>query len=171
MTALEREIALKRMDVVSTAFYNAAVKIGNHPFIEFSGLINEYIKACEAAHQAGIDFSECNTHSGEHLPLESYMVSYVNEKLQCIFTGRSVMSHTPKPKPEAKPVPTEALVLIRKYSIQKRGFIELKRQWQKIVKLTLKRLTVGGGDVFDLATGKRVGMQGQNYRREILRLR
>jgi hypothetical protein len=91
MTPSERAKALDEMQAASNAFYLHAVRIGVHPFIEFSGLLNEYIKACREAQAAGIDFSECNTHSGLHLPLESHSVDYINEKLECIFTGRSVV--------------------------------------------------------------------------------
>lgn len=95
MTPNERETALRQMQEASSAFYIAAARIGNHPFIEFTGLMNEYIEACREAHAQGIDFSECNTHSGRHLPLKPYNVAYINEKLECIFTGRSVMNHEP----------------------------------------------------------------------------
>lgn len=91
MTAEEREAALDQMKAVSKWFYASAIKIGNHPFIEFTGLLNEYIKICENAHRAGIDFSECNTHGETDLPMMPYEISYINEKLECIFTGRSVM--------------------------------------------------------------------------------
>ena len=94
MTEQQRKQALADMSEASSEFYRAAVHIGNHPFIEFTGLMNEYIKACADAHKAGIDFSECNTHSGKHLPLHDHQVSYLNEKLECIFTGRSVIEET-----------------------------------------------------------------------------
>lgn len=84
----EREVALARMREASTQFYASATAIGNHPFIEFTGLINEYIRACEDAHRDGIDFSECNTHSERPLPLAPFRLSYMAEKLDCIFTGR-----------------------------------------------------------------------------------
>jgi hypothetical protein len=87
MDAKEREKAIDQMRAVSHYFYMAATQIGIHPFIEFTGLMNEYIKACDEAHQVGIDFSECNTHSGEVLPLKPYMKTYINEKLECIFSG------------------------------------------------------------------------------------
>lgn len=92
MTSDERDAALKSMRDVSHRFYSDAVHIGVHPFIEFAGIMNEYIKACEQAHEAGVDFSECNTHSGVDLPLKPFMIDYVNEKLECIFIGRSVIS-------------------------------------------------------------------------------
>lgn len=91
MDKQEREKALKQMQAASDSFYYAAVRIGVHPFIEFTGLMNEYIKVCREAHAKGIDFSECNTHSGIDLPMHPWEVNYVNEKLECIFTGRSVM--------------------------------------------------------------------------------
>jgi hypothetical protein len=92
MNADEREIVLAEMNRANSAFYYAAVRIGNHPFIEFSGLMAEYVKLCTQAHKQGIDFSECNTHSGTHLPMLPHQVDYINEKLECIFTGRCVMS-------------------------------------------------------------------------------
>ena len=92
MNEKERTEALYQMQTVSSGFHAQAVKIGVHPFIEFCGLMNEYIKACRRAHENGVDFSTCNTHTGQDLPLESFEVEYINEKLECIFTGRSVMS-------------------------------------------------------------------------------
>ena len=96
----EREVALKQMREASAAFYQAAQRIGVHPFIEFTGLMNEYIKACEQAHATGLDFSDCTAHSGLHLPLRPYEVDYINQKLECIFTGRSVMSKTVMKEPK-----------------------------------------------------------------------
>lgn len=91
MTHDERQHALDEMRAASKAFYAHAIRIGNHPFIEFTGLMNEYILACQHAHDNGIDFSDCNTHAGKDLPMPVHSVDYVNEKLECIFTGRSVM--------------------------------------------------------------------------------
>lgn len=91
MNSDEREAALVQMQATSDAFYSAARSIGNHPFIEFAGLMNEYIKACREAHLQGIDFSDCNQHSGMALPLHSTMSKYINEKLACIFSGTKVL--------------------------------------------------------------------------------
>lgn len=91
MTPTEREQALASMQRTADSFYRSAVAIGNHPFIEFAGLMNEYITACRAAHAQGIDFSECNRHSGVALPLHPVMADYVNEKLECIFSGAKVL--------------------------------------------------------------------------------
>ena len=91
MNSTEREAAIVRMQDASSRFYVDAVQIGNHPWIEFCGLMNEYIKVCCNAHKAGIDFTECNVHSGQSLPMKSFQVEYVNEKLSRIFTGRSAL--------------------------------------------------------------------------------
>jgi hypothetical protein len=90
-TPEQRERMLEQMRAVASGFYMQAVRIGCHPFIEFAGLMNEYIKCCGEAHKQGIDFTRCNTHTGHHLPMRPFEVKYVNEKLECIFTGRSVM--------------------------------------------------------------------------------
>lgn len=91
-SAEERERMLAQMQSVKDGFYAAAVRIGNHPFLEFAGVLHEYIEACRTAHFAGIDFTQCNAHSGVNLPLHGHQVDYINEKLSCIFTGRSVMN-------------------------------------------------------------------------------
>lgn len=91
MTPEERVAALKRMRTITSHYYNEAVHVGVHPFIEFAGLINEYVKVCEEAHAKGIDFSECHAHSGIELPMQPHHIDYVNEKLECIYTGRSVL--------------------------------------------------------------------------------
>lgn len=96
MDTPQRANALAQMQAVSDQFYANAVAIGCHPFIEFTGLLNEYISACRDAHANGIDFTECNIHSGLHLPLKSHQVSYLNEKLGCIFNGQSVIDTTHK---------------------------------------------------------------------------
>lgn len=90
MTEAEREQALASMQQASDMFYRSAVGIGNHPFIEFAGLMNEYIGACRMAHAQGVDFSECNRHSGRSLPMHPVMADYINEKLECIFSGAKV---------------------------------------------------------------------------------
>lgn len=88
MNPEERELALKVMQATSDKFYATAVRIGNHPFIEFTGLLNEYIKACRNAHAQGIDFTDCSAHSGIELPLREFEINYINEKLECIYGGR-----------------------------------------------------------------------------------
>jgi len=84
-SAEERKVMLTKMQQTSNAFYAAAVRIGCHPFIEFCGLMNEYIKVCTAAHEAGIDFTQTTAHSGLALPMQKWHVEYLAEKLECIY--------------------------------------------------------------------------------------
>lgn len=85
LTAEERAECLRKMRAASSAFYFAAVQCGNHAFIEFTGLMNDYIAACEDAHRAGVDFTRANVHTGTHLPLPGYRLAYLDEKLECIY--------------------------------------------------------------------------------------
>lgn len=91
MNQKERETALISMQALSSCFYYHATRIGVHPFLEFNGLLVEYIKICQEAHDNGIDFTECSKHSGRHLPMDGHQINYINEKLECIFEGQSVM--------------------------------------------------------------------------------
>lgn len=84
-SAEEREVILADMRRTSDAFYGMAVRTRCHPFIEFCGLINKYIDLCQAAHEAGIDFTNANTHSGTALPVAHHDMRYLAEKLDCIF--------------------------------------------------------------------------------------
>lgn len=95
MTKSERERALEQMDAAIKQFYGRAVQIGNHPFIEFAGVMTAYLNSCKQAHAAGIDFTDCNRHCGQRLPMESFEVDYLNEKLDCIFDGRVIAQQTP----------------------------------------------------------------------------
>lgn len=81
----ELKLVLVRMREVSDRFYAGAVRTGCHPFIEFTGLINEYIKVCEGALEAGIDFTQANTHTGLALPVREHHAVYLAEKFDCIF--------------------------------------------------------------------------------------
>ena len=96
MTGPERAKAIEKMDSAVGAFYVQAVSIGNHPFIEFAGVLKAYVNSCRRAHYAGIDFSECSAHSGSELPIESFDIDYLNEKLNCIFGGRIVCAQDNK---------------------------------------------------------------------------
>jgi microsomal dipeptidase-like Zn-dependent dipeptidase len=79
------EEILKGMGVVTKAFYPAAVALHNHPFIEFCGLMNEYISMCATTKAEGIDFTMANTHTGRSLIAHDFQVEYLAEKFDCIF--------------------------------------------------------------------------------------
>lgn len=90
-TREELEYMIERMRAASLEFYSNATTLGNHPFIEFCGLLNEYIQCCEVAMKEGIDFTQCNVHTGQQLPMKDHNLSYMQEKLECIFTGCEVI--------------------------------------------------------------------------------
>jgi hypothetical protein len=82
---LELEDLIDGMERASATFYRTAVGLGNHPFIEFTGFMNEYIKLCKDALKAGVDFTDCSAHTGEELPMADYNARYIGEKFNCIF--------------------------------------------------------------------------------------
>lgn len=73
------------MQEISSQFYRAAASCGNHAFIEFAGLMNEYIKMCAATVKAGRDFTCANVHLGQPLEACAYNVEYLGEKFACVF--------------------------------------------------------------------------------------
>lgn len=87
-TSEERAHILNRMRAASNAFYAAAAHAGCHAFIEFTGLMNEFIKLCEDAEQQGTDWVHANVHGDVHLPFKPYHVEYLSEKLECIYGRR-----------------------------------------------------------------------------------
>lgn len=84
----QRDDILKRMKVASSNFYLAAVSAGCHAFIEFTGLMNEFIKVCKEADDAGIDWLHANVHGDIHLPFQSHHIKYLSEKIECIYGRR-----------------------------------------------------------------------------------
>jgi hypothetical protein len=84
---LTPEQSLTRMWAAADQFYGAAVNTNCHAFIEFTGLLREYCKICEANLKRGIDFRELNAHRSERMEVQEYEVDYFNEKLNCIFQG------------------------------------------------------------------------------------
>lgn len=87
MDKAQREQCLIKMQAASDAFYKAAVLAGNHAFIEFTGLMNEFIKICQENHDRGIDFTDANTHCSTRMKVAPYQMNYLREKLGCIFDG------------------------------------------------------------------------------------
>jgi hypothetical protein len=81
----ELETMLGQMSRLALLFYRNAQKIGNHPFLEFTGLMTEYIGICRAALDAGIDFAHASTHTGLDLPMAPHHGAYLAEKLDCIY--------------------------------------------------------------------------------------
>jgi hypothetical protein len=88
-TPAERDARLKdcleKMEIASRTFYHMAIRIGNHTFIEFTGLMNEYIKVCREHYEKGIDFTKLSAHGGMTLKLQAHEIAYLQEKLTCIY--------------------------------------------------------------------------------------
>jgi len=78
-TPAEREEMLAVMRRAKDSFYFMAVQVGDHRFVEFAGMIGEYIKLCEAAHEKGYDLTEL------HHVMRPYHAHYVGEKIGCIY--------------------------------------------------------------------------------------
>lgn len=81
----ELKVILHQMRQASSDLYRAATASGCHPFIEFCGIINEWIKMCEVTMEQGEDFTMANTHTGQPLRAEPYQIKYFAEKFDCIF--------------------------------------------------------------------------------------
>lgn len=68
---------LQSLERLSLGFYNRACHIGNHAFIEFAGLLNEWIAMARQTLDAA-----CDPFSG--LVWRAHNLNYVIEKLDCI---------------------------------------------------------------------------------------
>lgn len=81
------EEILAAMKAASANYYREAISTNCHTFIEFTGLINEYIKICERnLKRRGVDFTKTSVHhDGPRLRIEQWECDYINDKLRCIF--------------------------------------------------------------------------------------
>jgi hypothetical protein len=80
------EEILVAMKAASANYYREAIATNCHTFIEFTGLINEYIKICERNLKEGVDFTQTSAHTdGPRLHVEQWECDYINDKLRCIF--------------------------------------------------------------------------------------
>jgi hypothetical protein len=84
-TPAERAEMLRKMTACANAFYSLSALAGCHAMIEFTGLMNEFIKVCQDAHANGQQFPLANTHSGVVLPFKKHNATYLGEKLNCIY--------------------------------------------------------------------------------------
>lgn len=82
MQPCQNSDALASMRQIADEFYRAAVRQPCHAFIEFAGLMNEYIKICaENEH-----FLAANRHTGATMQVPPFRIDYIREKLECIFS-------------------------------------------------------------------------------------
>lgn len=87
-TAEGRQQIIARMRAAARAFYVAAVASGCHAFVEYTGLMNEFIALCQRAEHDGLPWLHANVHGNVRLPFEEYHLAYLNEKLGCIYGVR-----------------------------------------------------------------------------------
>jgi hypothetical protein len=85
-TREELETMLQEMERLATGIYLQLVRIGCHPFIEFCGLMREYVKVCKQAHAQGVQFPFASGHGETALPASHMELQYLAEKLHCIFS-------------------------------------------------------------------------------------
>lgn len=106
--ALKAELAktLTQMEQVSEQFYLQARLCGVHSFIEFTGLMNEYIKVCRQSMESGVDFRQANTHNDVPMVAFPFNLDYMSEKLSCIFDPFAVVKMgMRRDKPDPPPAP------------------------------------------------------------------
>lgn len=77
--------AIAKMEAAKNAFYLAAIAAGPHGFIEFTGLLSEYINMCITTADEGSDFNRANTHSNKPLVITDANIDYIVEKLECVY--------------------------------------------------------------------------------------
>jgi hypothetical protein len=106
-TKEEQQEMLRKMRVASSAFYNDATRIGCHPFIEFTGLMNEYIALCQLAMELGIDFTKTSVHGGGQPTADAGVPPALSERKTGVHLrrvarppdGRAKKSLTPTRRP------------------------------------------------------------------------
>lgn len=90
----ELELCIQLMKLTAREFYSLAVGVHNHAFVEFTGLMQDYIKCCEDALKQGIDFTNLNVHAGQYLPIAAFRAKYLTEKLNCIYGSTAKVEPT-----------------------------------------------------------------------------
>jgi hypothetical protein len=78
-TKARLEHMLEQMRFTANEFYSSAVRIGQHTFIEFNGMLLEYIKGCQNMYLAEVDFTMNNQRPTEE------ELHYIGEKFECIW--------------------------------------------------------------------------------------
>ena len=58
-----------------------------HAFLEWCGVMSEHLNICEDMIRNGAPAFSMNRHTGSTPPIPPYRVTYMGEKLECIFDG------------------------------------------------------------------------------------
>lgn len=88
-TQEELDETVTLLDKLVTHFYWLCFRneIGHkcHPFLEFSGLMQQYVQICRQASRKGQDFTKSSIHTNVAMPMNADEAEYLAEKLNCIF--------------------------------------------------------------------------------------
>jgi len=81
-----------------------ALNVGGrfHAFLEWCGVMGEHLNICEDMVRKGLPAFEMNRHTGETPPIPPYRLSYMGEKMECIFDGLLKVEADVSPCPEHK---------------------------------------------------------------------
>ncbi len=88
LSDLEYAALLKReMQAVYFRFFSLGVGSRFHSFLEWCGVMGEHLNITTDLLQQGYPAFEMNRHTGETPPIAPYRLSYMTEKMECIFDG------------------------------------------------------------------------------------
>ncbi len=113
MSPEEKEECLRLCAALSSAvtdFYYVLFRLGTggrfHAFVEWCGVMQEHVKITTDLLNADVDAFNMNVHSGQTLPVPSYRLAYLAEKMECIFNGAvrvAVAENEPLQLPRLRP--------------------------------------------------------------------
>lgn len=87
----KRESMIIALESEVRHFYDALFRLGVgaefHAFVEWCGVMKEHLNICRDLIEQGIDPFTLNKHTGMELPIPSYRLDYMAEKIDCIFAG------------------------------------------------------------------------------------
>ena len=58
-----------------------------HAFLEWCGVMGEHLNICEDMIRQGVRAFDMNRHTGGTPPIPPYRLTYMGEKLECVFDG------------------------------------------------------------------------------------
>jgi hypothetical protein len=94
------------------SFYLSILRLGVggrfHAFVEWCGVMAEHLNIVEDALMDDHDAFHMNKHTGSPIPVRDFRLSYLSEKIECIFDGRITVAAQMEGN---QPVPTQETYL------------------------------------------------------------
>lgn len=87
VTTLQREV-----DEFYLRLFNHGVGTRFHAFLEWCGVMQEHLNITKGMLEEGVPAFEVNRHTGATPPIAGYQLSYLREKMDCIFDGLITVS-------------------------------------------------------------------------------